>query len=90
MYDRADKESFTHRFYKQSSGRLNEADIPDGDSEHTDARFKQVEWFTQKNSQEAPTQGGVLELTASLLPRQQREEYSSGKPTTRGGKISST
>ena len=54
MYDRAGRESFTHRFYKQSSGRLNEADIPDGDSENADARFKQVEWFKQKNSQETP------------------------------------
>ena len=46
MYDRAGRESFTHRFYKQSSGRLNEADVLDNDSENADARFKQVEWFT--------------------------------------------
>jgi hypothetical protein len=69
MYDRAGRESFTHRFYKQSSGRLNENDFPDTESDNADGRFKQVEWFTHKNAQEAPTQGGVIELAAPLLPR---------------------
>jgi len=74
MYDRADRESFTHRFYKQSSGRLNEGDIPDNESANADARFKQVEWFTSKNSQEVQNSGGVLELAAPLLPRETRED----------------
>ena len=68
MYDRAGRESFTHRFYKHSSGRLHEADIPEAaESDNADGRFKQVEWF--KNTQEPPTQGGVLELASPLLPR---------------------
>ena len=75
MYERAGRESFTHRFYKQSSGRnLGEAGGASESNENeswdaADGRFKQVEWFTAKNAQEAPTQVGALELAAPILPR---------------------
>ncbi len=73
MYERASKESFTSRFYKQirektvgASGYESHGHY-DSDDDGFDARFKQVEWFSHKNTQEPPTQGGVIELDAPML-----------------------
>jgi Pyruvate kinase, barrel domain len=74
MYDRASKESFTTRFYKQGVSQPGPAGYEshgqyDSDEDDFDERFKQVEWFQHKNTQEPPTQGGVIEIDAPLLPR---------------------
>jgi hypothetical protein len=82
MYDRASKESFTHLFYKTNTfgadpaGENNKGEttktLSDNESEEetmTEERFKQVAWFSHSNAQEPPSQGGVIELSAPMLPR---------------------
>ena len=74
MYERASKESFTSRFYKQHGDKNTHTNSGghgyeshghyESDDDGFDERFKQVEWFQHKNTQEAPIQSDVLDIDA--------------------------
>lgn len=69
MYERASRESFTHRFYKTSDYHQTQHYLSDtSEGEKNDQRsFKQVEWFSHKNAKEPSTQGTVIDLSGPML-----------------------
>lgn len=77
MYDRASRESFTHRFYKTFASHSEPEEDDDGPLKH-------VEWFSTRNN-EAASQGGVIELAAPMINRDYSQERRSSL-----GKVSTT